>query len=349
MTLETCFAKLPKATKKMKNILLLTHTDLDAVGAYVMIKLAYPNAEVQHWSNAMMSRIIKSTVMDDSTMARYDMVIACDISCSAEDAEIINRSKNKSKFVLLDHHDTANYLNKYSWALVQNDLIEDCDRVNMYPEGQGHSCGASLLYDYLVYNGLMPDEYKEQAKKVAFIIACYDTWDWVNVFNKSEEVMDSYRFSLLSRIWSRDVYEKKLVENIINGAELYSHDDELLLEVEKIRIDATLAGVAKGIKTGNIRYDDKFYSVVFVSETNYFTEVFDYMKEQYPNYDYYMIITPGKICIRAVNDNIHAGEFAARCGGGGHKGASGIDIPLKEQFDRLAKSLDAELFVDEKL
>ena len=349
MTLEECFGKLPKA-RNVKNVLLLTHTDLDAAGAYVMTKLVYPNAEVQHCSNNMMSRVIRNTILDSATIARYDLILVCDISCSEADAEIINTSSHTSKLVLLDHHETAMHLNKYNWACVQNDIISDCDRIDMYPEGTGHSSGASLMYDYLCYCKLMPEDVREKARKVAFIVSAYDTWDWVTVFNKADNVKDCYNFSLLSRIYSLGIYEQKLVENIHDetNTTLYSHDDDLLLSVELGRIQAELDKAKYYIRTGNIRFDGKFHSVVFCNENHYMTETFEYMKENYPGYDYYMMICGGTISIRTVGD-INAGEFAARCGGGGHMGAAGVSIPLEKQFERISETLGVDLFVDKKL
>ena len=353
MTIKDCFSKLPKVKAKDR-ILLLTHNDLDAGGSTIVAKCVFPSIEVMHCSNNNMSWNIRSTILDDNTVARYDYIIACDISCKAEDAEVINKSKNAKKLIVLDHHPTATGLNQYKWASVVVDIIEDCDRIDRYPEKKGHSSGASLMYDYLNFLGLIPENLKDQLRELAFIVSTYDTWDWVDIFNKSDAVKDCYDFTLLTRIYSLEGFEKKMYQTIIKNAEtgskdVYSADDYLLLETEKNRINYALQGIAKSIHTGNMKIGNDYYSIVFCNMTDYTQETFEFMKTKYPDYDYYFMMMGSQVAIRATKANIHAGMFAKERGGGGHAGAAGVPIPFATQVSRLAESLGVEIIVDEKL
>lgn len=51
------------------------------------------------------------------TMEQVFGVVAADISCSEKVCEEIARHPAAGKFIILDHHTTADYLNKYHVAL----------------------------------------------------------------------------------------------------------------------------------------------------------------------------------------------------------------------------------------
>ena len=152
--MEQYFAKLAKVNENSR---ILTHTDLDGAGAAVLLKSFFRDGvDVIHCPNDMMSRMIRDKASDPDTAKEYDLMIVSDISCSEEDAEYVDKHKQVA-LVLLDHHQTAVGLNRFSWACVQPLLLKGSYRDSiLYETGavSVHSSGTSLVYDYMEYCGL---------------------------------------------------------------------------------------------------------------------------------------------------------------------------------------------------
>jgi len=327
---------------------LLTHTDLDAAGAAIIAKTVFPNIDIQHCKNGQMSQYITTNVVDN--IGHYDKIIACDISCNMLDAAKIDASKNSKRFILLDHHCTATFLNRYTWACVQNDIIEDCSRINRYPNKIGHSSGTSLMFDYLDYLKLIPSESRDALNELAFRVALYDTWDWVELFERKQECYD---LNLLSDIYSLEPFEAKLaisVKNHPNTAldDLFDECDKFLLDNEKKKITSVISESKKQVKTGALKRDGKYYKIAWCNQTNYIAETFDMMKTEHPECDIYMMVYAGGISLRSHTNGVHVGEFAKALGGGGHAAAAGISITFDKQVERLANILESEIYVDRK-
>lgn len=153
------FGKLAKVNKDDR-ILLLTHDDADGAGAEIVLRCMFPdkNIKVVHLSNGVMSGRVKKALTDAAIAESFGKVIACDISCNEADAEYIDSLPDiNSRFVLLDHHLTSQYINRYSWGVSFGDMLEDSFLVNYY--SNGHSSGTSLILDYMYYCGInfLPD------------------------------------------------------------------------------------------------------------------------------------------------------------------------------------------------
>lgn len=346
MTKKALFNKFKNINPNDK-ILLLTHTDLDGDGPAILLKLLFPNVTVQHCANNTMSYDIKNAVCNKDINVLYDTIIVTDISCTEKDAEKINKNPNNKKLILLDHHTTALYLNKYKWACVQNEIIEDSFRKDYYPKNSnGLSSGTSLLYDFLEYKGYDSYINKPLVKTFVHLIATYDTWDWNTIFNKNE------KFTILNtlhNIYGDNMFEKEMIKKLTNPNEtnLFSELDTIILNIEQNRIDDYLERIKKCIHTGNIEINGKHHSIVFCNSNNYPMETFEMMKTQYPDYDLYLINYGTGLSIRSEKDDIDVGALTKQFGGGGHKGAGGVKIKSDLLIDTIEKTLGSStLFID---
>lgn len=346
--------------KTAKKVLLVTHNDMDASGAVICCMKAFgpENVDVVRCSNRQMSREIKNAVCNEEIADHYDLIMACDISCTEEDAQIINKSPNKKKFILLDHHHTALSLNKYAWATVHEEILTDSKRARRY-EGHagGHSSGTSLMHDFL---GLFKHDYNDISfggsfalEELVFSIASYDTWDWVNVFEKKDDFPD--RLDTLFKIYGAEDFEKKMFSRVMakdagfsSKEDLLDEQDAFLLKLEKKRVNDFLEKAKWSIKTGTMKVNGEYADVVFATETAYVQELFGYMRDHYPDADYYFINCGGVLSIRTTKEDRHAGDFAARYGGGGHQGAAGINVSAEMQADYLGEIIQGEIYLDDR-
>lgn len=331
-----------KPLGKNDKILLLTHTDMDGANIVVMNQM-FNNVDVKNCSNNNMSYLIKKNVCDNND---YDTILVVDISCNEEDAAIINANPNKRKLILLDHHETALNLNKYSWAMVEPNIIEDSFRASYYKgiEG-GHSSGTSLLYDFLDYQGHTERvKNKELLEEYVNNVAMYDTWDWNDLFDKKEEpkeLEDTFE------MYGIDMFQRLMSEKISKGEKLVDIEEKTLLEEFKVKEQEYVDQVSKEFKEGVININGKDYTFLMGVCDSHLGPIFEKMKESYDGYDLYFINYGSGLSLRTSRDDINVGKLISKFGGGGHPGAGGIRVDKELQVAQIEKNLPGvSLYID---
>lgn len=325
MNRNEAFKKLAKPHRDDK-VLLLTHIDMDAAGTEILCKNVFTDLTVKHLNNNKMSEGILNSVMSNIESNMYDIVIIDDISCSIEVADKINEVKNNMKIVLLDHHNTAEELNRYDWALVVSELLEDSFMVDRYKNpDKAHSSGASLMYDYLEYNGLLDGT--GFLKELIHIIAAYDTWDWHDILGENE------RYSSMDKlcdIYGLDGFVEEMYNRSLESytaAGLFNTKDINKLRDYQEKVDEYLESIKESFVESTLTIEDTKYSIVWCFTSSFLQETFILMKELFPNKDLYIIDFGGGMSLRTENPELHVGKFARqRYGGGGHPGAAGFGL-----------------------
>lgn len=178
---------------------LFTHTDLDGVGCAIVARHIFgDNVDVEYCDyneiNDKVSQFINSESQD------YDMIFITDISVNENVAKEIEEHIS-DKTVLIDHHPTAKWLNKYKWATVEE------FEISIHPnEDYVKASGTSLFYDYLWENyGLNNELLFELVEK----IRRYDTWEWATKYNDTH----AKQLNDLLCIVGRDNFVNRFVSN----------------------------------------------------------------------------------------------------------------------------------------
>lgn len=246
------FKKLTKVNKDDR-ILLLTHDDADGAGAEIVLRCMFPekNIEVVHLNNGVMSERIREALTDAAIAESFGKVIACDISCNEADAEYIDSLPDiNSRFVLLDHHLTSQYINRYSWGVSFGDMLEDSFLVNYY--SNGHSSGTSLILDYMYYCGInfLPDASCITTENICLWISAYDTWDWKTCFEGNYNFKDE---NLLFAAYGNNLYVRRRLSKIGLPPIYYSSDaDRIMLKAEKAKRKEHVENIKNQIKFGTL-------------------------------------------------------------------------------------------------
>ena len=334
------FSKL-KTLKKEDKILLLTHTDMDGATPIILGQM-FDDLEVWHCSNGKMSYLIKKAIKEGF---QYDTILVTDISCTEEDAKMINKFPNSKKLVLLDHHPTAMYLNNYDWAVVEPFLIEDSYRAPYFQgiEG-GHSSGTSLLYDFLDYQGHTTRlTNKAQIEDYVHQVALYDTWDWYELFDQAE------RPKLLENLfdlYGATMFEKVMVSRLQKNEPFIQEIDQSLLKVFQAAEKIYVFTAKENLKEGTITIQGKDYSFLLSHTASYLDAMLDTMKETNPEVDLYIVNYGSGLSIRTANPNLHMGELVAPYGGGGHAGAGGVKIEKEARIQQIEQTCNGTFFLD---
>lgn len=344
--MEKYFSKLEKLNENNR-VLLLTHTDMDGAGAAVLLKSIYRDkVDVLHCSNDVMSRMIRDRATDPDTAKEYDFMIVSDISCSEEDAEYLDKHKQVN-LVLLDHHQTAVDLNRFSWACVQPLLLKGSYRdTALYGTGvvPVHSSGTSLVYDYLEYCGLTSKlRNPELAMLFVYMVAAYDTWDWVNVFGGDRHFRDLQTLFMQYGIEEFENVFWKRISDSRRRLNLYSDTDILLLRIAKNKKKYFLKEkVANRIRRGNITLSGRTYSFTYCDVNENMPDVFEYMIKNY-DVDLHIVDYGSGLSFRTSRKDINIGHIVKEFGGGGHPGAGGVKIPLEKRKEMLEKVMKADM------
>lgn len=381
-TMEEAFGKLAQIPKMRgtAKILLLTHSDLDGEGA-AMILSTYYNVEVRRLSNGNMSYEIGRVFIENQS-ADYDFIIATDISCSEKVCRIIAKHPDAGKFIILDHHQTSDYLNDYPFGLCQSVIITDApttqelrtyfkDKTDEeFTAMELHSSGTTLMYDYLKYHDILThDSPLDKLQRIfAHCVRCYDTWDW-HIYMNDPEIC--HNLDILYDTYGAENFARKIARNLhhvisrpasdldnifgYDADDLLMDDDLFIIQCEKDKASDFVESIQKCVRTGNLMIRDnsqdmKYYSVAYVNCNKYLQETFDMMKTRYPETDIYIIYYGNGLSFRAVREDINIGQIVAEMwNGGGHPGAAGVKVP-GELIEKLIcdEVLTGNLILDEK-
>lgn len=308
-------------------IKLFTHTDLDGIGCAVVAKVAFDglvNVDYCRYDNIdeEVGKFFQSGEYDE-----YDVIFITDISVNEEVADLIN-SLGKEKTYLFDHHDTATWLNEYSWAnVVPEEFDDEEERLQI-------TSGTSLFYDwFLIHEGILErsaevDEFVETVRR-------YDSWEWKKVYNEEFPNKLNSLFQLLGRYQFVDRFSKKC--NID-----FTKTEKQLLEVERKRRKFYIQGKEKQLIKTVMAFGEEHYSVGVVFAEQYQSELGDYLYSKYPKLDFIVMVNPGggSVSLRSSNNGIHLGELASTRDGGGHEDAAGFPIPREEIMDFVTRLME---------
>ena len=286
---------------------LFTHTDLDGVGCAIIAKLVYGDEiDISFCDyNEVYEKVGKCQPNN------YDHIDITDISIGEKLANSIDENFS-TQVNLYDHHATASYLNKYSWAII-----------NVNDEETGlMTCGTEIYYKQL--SSYIEKEYKSAVKSFVKYVTLWDTWRWKD---SGLAGSNAKKINTLFSIYGREKFIEWAINRIKSGifpnfaatdmSVLESKQGEILRYIDKKSIQYC-------------RYKDfagRTFGVVFAE--NYISELGNALCKRHPEWEYVAIIDIGNrtVSYRTIRDDIDLGkDIASLCGGGGHAKAAGSKI-----------------------
>lgn len=278
---------------------LFTHTDLDGIGCAIVGKHVFTDIDVTYCDYNNVNQII-GDYLTKKNFLDYDITFITDISMDRVKADVINYYyESGNKFVLLDHHATAEWLNKFEWATVKS-LHQDGTK----------SSGTSMLYHYLS----QPQELSTFVEKVRR----YDTWEWSTIYGDLEAKNLNDLFHLIGR-------ERFIERFLTNQSIILTEAEQLLLETEQNKIKAYIR-----MKENNMTIIEiEGYKAGIVFAEQYLSQLGNELAKKYNQLDFIAMINLGgkTVSFRGIKDHIDLGKDIARLfGGGGHPKAAGSPI-----------------------
>ncbi|MBN6186796.1 oligoribonuclease [Aneurinibacillus sp. BA2021] len=314
--LDTLFSKQESHKRREARphaVKLFTHNDTDGVSCGILGKLAFGDDIQIDYSNYddINDKVGKFLSLH---LDKYDRVFITDISVNEEIAAEIERLSEhaRQKFVLLDHHQTADWLNRYEWAQV---VVER--------EGVRES-GTTLFHHYLVQAGFLPAD--EALDRYVELVRQYDTWDW-----KENENLHAKQLNDLFYILGRERFFRRFTENYSPD---FTDTETLLLEMEQEKIEKYIKGKSRDIYIQDVQQ----YKAGVVFAEQYISELGNALAELNPELDFIAIVNMSRvISYRTIREDLNLGEVAAFFGGGGHAKAAGSPVPreVREAVTRM--------------
>ena len=284
-------------------IKLITHSDLDGIGCEILLRYVEGifdnNVDVTIAEAYNVNKIVEYN-LNKLENGEYTKLFITDLSISNELAKRIDDNMN---VVLLDHHPSAEFLNKYKFA---NVIIEST---------RGKTCGTSLLASY--YHVFLQHA-NSQLVKFVELVRQYDTWEWKDKYNN----IDAKKLNDLLYILGREKFVNLILKKIINDENLFDETINIILESKQNEINNYI-----NIKENDLIIKEILgYKAGVIMCDMYSSELGNILSEKHPELDFIAIIKQNSIGLRCVKDNVNLTEIAKHFGGGGHKKASGFPL-----------------------
>lgn len=274
-------------------IKLFTHNDLDGKACYHLLKLQYPNYSIN--VTYLRTEECDNKIVDffeSNKYKKYDLLFITDTSPLLNGAKLIDKYRDRfiNNIILIDHHETALWLDKYDWATV----IIKTDNIK--------TCGTSLLYDLLPKTKEL-DKYVETVRQ-------YDTYDWRKTNN-----IKAYELNQLFNLIGGKRFDEYILKNM--NEDLYKE----LIEIDNYKKEIYLSN----IKFNSVVYKD--YNIAITFAENYINDIADYILDNY-EYDLVIIINMHKQRISYRSDKENLLEFYKLIGhdAGGHVNSGGSKL-----------------------
>lgn len=298
----------------MKKIKLFTHTDFDGVGCAILAKLAFKNPDIEYCDYNNINQKIKDFIQYQQYQ-HFDYVYITDISVDEEVAKLINNTHPDNfeegfnlgeMFCLLDHHKTAEWLNKYHWA-----FVAECNKYG------NKNSGTSMFRDELVVDNYFFG--RDSVCDFVEMVRRYDTYEWSTKYDD----INPKNWNDLLYLYGRQKFVEKVSLQLNAGSFRYSDMDLLLLELNQEKIDKYINEKQKQIIQKEILGDEA--GIVFAEQ--YHSELGNKLATNNAHLDFIVIIDMSKsVSYRGIYEDIDLGELAKVYGGGGHPRAAGSPI-----------------------
>jgi oligoribonuclease NrnB/cAMP/cGMP phosphodiesterase (DHH superfamily) len=305
-------------------IKVFTHTDLDGISCAILAKMVYKDlVDIEFVNYNDVDQKILNYIEENEKDRKFRFCYITDISVNETTAKKINEENEMSInyygdmcFQLIDHHKTADYLNKYSWAEVESEREED-GKIKLMS-------GTNLLYENLLYHKLISESYA--LNEFTNLVRMYDTWEWKTYGGTVVGQMAKDLNDILYII-GRDDFINSYVEQIVSLGEMFSFKlielHTALLKYKRQEIDFYI-----NKKLEQVKVIDR---VAFVVADSNISELGNKICETV-DCDYCAIYTGFNMSLRSIGD-FDVSEIAKKHGGGGHKNAAGMPcVGLEELF-----------------
>lgn len=258
-------------------------------------------------------------------------IIIADLNFTEKCAKKVNDELDTSKIILLDHHDSANYMNQYTWAFVRSH-----DEENLYL-----SSGTLLFTMFLFAAFGNNKDLKDHTIIIdlAMSTALYDTWFWASNFDYTRELSEKWfgdypeDLCMLFKSMNKDKYAQYVLDNINNReiCNVFNKEDKLQIKFMRTITRKTIDRYYHNMRIAEA--NGKKIAVVYGNDE--VSAVGNFILKTHKDISYFVMIDLNRnaISLRSRND-YNVKEIAIRNPkGGGHAQSAGFSIEKEVGHD----------------
>ena len=338
-----------KENPKNVTIHCIRHYDLDGIGVeLVMKKLAKAiGCEVICYEEPI--KADDSFVKVSEAMIPYDYIFIGDLSFSDKnfvEEKIFSHISLYEKLIILDHHQSALWMNEYDFAFIKPHDCKNC----IISSG---TILTFLAFKDLLYTNLSKDEYSV-LEKICNCIAAYDTYFFKEQMELSESQYSSYPndLNILFKYYNSIGKSQEFLQNLFElDANLYesvicaslwlnfSDKDRAIIEVQKNNIQSEIDRALRDMKVVDIHsksveydsvYNGQLLCGVYYYSGPYISEIGNAMCDNKAiKIDFAVIIdmNHNKVSLRCKNDDLDLTQLIKDIpNAGGHPKACGFNF-----------------------
>lgn len=280
---------------------IFSHNDLDGYSINVVARYYNLKVDIKNINNKLVDQELMN-FFSSPDLHKYKKIFLCDVYPSDEVAEYID--KNIDNFILIDHHETGEFLNKYSWAHVKTN-----------DKGKA-TCATQLFYNYLIDS--------HEIDKVDIVSEYVET---VRLFDTGDYMREKYNskycpneLSILFFIYFRN-YWRHILPNLKKGYILSYADVDVTTNM-KNKID--IYSKQKQKELFFVDFEGHKTGVLFIEESLYISKILTDLHILYPDIKLFMFVSmPNAISLRSFGD-VNVSKLAEKYRGGGHEMAAGF-------------------------
>ena len=327
-------------------IKVFTHGDLDSTGVILCLRLLEENFEYIQTKNPQDCSEKVKEFLESGEYTNFKEIILTDISVNEEVAEMLNEvAKEGIEVRLYDHHKTALWLNKYSWATVEEKLKLRFGDLRL-------TCGSELFY--VLYflpkteNDNISYEMLESLDYIIEGIRAYDTWDWFNEKRINKTISElAYKLNTLYYYYFAEDFCNMLVDFIKNADEdslrLIPEEMQIVFEVLEKQKQSKIKQILKSVRYSEDYLNGKKYKVAYVIAYDYASDLGStILNQEEREVDIAVIWNPlhGAVSLRSKRPDVDVSAIGKSItdSSGGHTNASGF-TPNHDVFDIVMKKL----------
>lgn len=306
----------------------ITHNDLDGIACGVLMTVYAKqhnigDIEIRHCSYQDVNEVALQELQKATNQSEPTMLYITDISVDDETATLLDKANNayagQFRAILIDHHQTAERLNKYEWAYVSE----------LNDEGKLTS-GTELLAQHLWKSYSV-------AKDFVHDVTMYDSWRWTT--ECSPPYMQSKYLNDYVKLLGKKKATELYVDRILCGRPVLEYGEVTMMELSYLKTKriAFVKGNSMIRKKLVVTPKDgsqpcHVLQVGFIFCESDVSTVCAEILENHPDVD--LIIStsmPTYMSYRTSKDlPIPLGEVASRiAGGGGHPKAAGSNVNME--------------------
>jgi uncharacterized protein len=307
-------------------ILNYTHGDEDGLGSYFILTKVpkFKKIDVEyHNYNTIDKEIIR--LFDSGDYKKYDKIIMTDLSIKEETAEYIDPiiKENKINFFIIDHHQTAEKINKYEWTWIA------------YKSHTGiKNSGTKMVYDY--FSEFIPKEYSVFLFNFVKYVTDYDTYKWKDDKNLIPRyINDIYKF------YGKDLFLEH-IEKAYQAKDykmILGENEMRIVNILNDRFDKFYKDKMKSLK--RVKFHDYNIGIVFAED--HISELGNAICDNNLDLDFVAMINLNHQCVyfRGIRNDIHLGFDVAEkyFGGGGQDKTAGAPIKNIEVIEQCMSSI----------